>query len=57
MKYDELKRAIEIIKNECVKHRSCASCPLYFVMCIYTTPDVWQPDVLKYEAEEGDKND
>lgn len=51
---DELKTAIEIIKSECLQHRSCADCPLYFVMCIYTTPDAWQPTELNYEAE-GEK--
>lgn len=54
---DELKRAVEIIKHECCKHTACIKCPLEFVMCIYRSPDEWQPDGLKYEAEEGVKND
>lgn len=57
MKYDELKRAVEIIKSECSKHTACVKCPLQFVTCMYSTPDDWQPTGLNYEAEEGDKND
>lgn len=50
----ELNKAIETLKDECRKHRSCATCPLsdeYLFCNLRLLPSVWKT------IKEGDSDD